>query len=298
MKRLEKAASGKFGDTLSVSSPVRGEILTIGNGFKARSFKHSKFAGLMDPLVLVDHFVMSKPTFGEHPHAGMSAVSVLFEDSVGVFNNQDSLGNKLDLQPGDLYWLKAGKGVTHNEQPVAEGVTHGLQIFVNLPGDCKKDAPKALHAPSKDMPVIQSPDFRIRVVMGASNDVIGPQSPSFPLTILDAFLNAHAAYSHKVQGDQAIWVYVLTGKASFSIVEQTFELKEGEAQAVHVDSPQCELSLHSESGAHVVMLQGEPIREQFVQRGPFVMSKASDLDAIISAYENGRLGSIKSAQAI
>ena len=68
-------------------------------------FRHGQFFGAMDPIIMVDHYTMTVPTFGAHPHAGLSAVTVLFEDTEGKFNNRDSLGNDFDINPGDLYWL-------------------------------------------------------------------------------------------------------------------------------------------------------------------------------------------------
>ena len=69
------------------SAPIAPKILEFGNSFTALSFKHSSYEEIMDPLITVDHFRMSKSTFGAHVHAGISAVSVLFEDSEGAFNN-------------------------------------------------------------------------------------------------------------------------------------------------------------------------------------------------------------------
>ena len=89
----------------------------------------------------------------------------MFEDSQGVFNNRDSLGNDIDLQPGDLYWLKAGKGGVHDEKTLPGGHAHGLQMFVNLPAVQKHDQPAALHVKSTDMPIIESGEHRVRVVL-------------------------------------------------------------------------------------------------------------------------------------
>ncbi|MBL9037658.1 MAG: pirin family protein, partial [Archangium sp.] len=50
-----------------------------------RGFAHHT----IDPFLNVDHFTMSQPTFPPHPHAGFSAVTVLFEDSPGAFINRD-----------------------------------------------------------------------------------------------------------------------------------------------------------------------------------------------------------------
>src|SRR6056297_2162689 len=141
-------------EELHVSQPIVGKPHRIGAGFEALTFKHDRFEGLMDPLVMIDHYTMSRPTFGAHPHAGMSALSVLFEDSQGLFNNRDSLGNNIDLQPGDAYWLKAGSGAVHDEKPTEGSRTHGLQVFINLPQRHKFDAPASLHVSSDEIPVI------------------------------------------------------------------------------------------------------------------------------------------------
>lgn len=94
---------------LIATDPIGGRRVDIGTGFSALNFDHHQFGGLLDPLVMVDHFTMSEPTFGTHPHAGVSAVWVMLEDSRGRYYNRDSLGNDIDLEPGDLYWLKAGR---------------------------------------------------------------------------------------------------------------------------------------------------------------------------------------------
>ncbi|MCW8125523.1 hypothetical protein ACFR96_14635 [Microbulbifer halophilus] len=60
---------------------------------------------------MVDHYTMTEPTFGAHPHAGIAAVSVLFESSSGQHNNRDSLSNDLNLLPDELYWLTTDRAL-------------------------------------------------------------------------------------------------------------------------------------------------------------------------------------------
>src|ERR1700761_9638325 len=105
----------------------------IGSGFTAQHFSEEMFGGGMDPLLMVDHFVMTEPTFEPHLHAGISAVTVMFEDSEGDFLNRDTLGQNTALKPGALYWLAAASGAVHEERPARGTHTHALQIFVNLP---------------------------------------------------------------------------------------------------------------------------------------------------------------------
>lgn len=113
-------------------------------------------------------------------------MSVIFEDSEGALHNRDSLGNDFDLMPGDLYWLKSGSGAVHDEAPRAGASIHGLQVFVNLPAQMKKDAPESLHVNAHKMPVLKTHRNRVRVLLGNSSGLIGKVSPTLPMTILDS----------------------------------------------------------------------------------------------------------------
>lgn len=274
------------------SEPTRAQPLRIGDGFEALSFKHKQFHGLMDPLVMVDHFTMTEPTFGAHPHAGMSAVSMLFEDSEGRFRNRDSLGNELDLLPGDLYWLKAGRGAVHDEAPLPGARTHALQIFVNLPARMKHDAPDALHVRAEAMPVIEAEGRRVRVVLGETQGVVGASSPALPLTFLDLQLDAGHGYTHDLPVNQGAWLHTVRGDADVSIDGHATRLIEGEAIAFRNGPTKARLEISSHTGSQVVLLHGRPIDERFVQQGPFVMSTCDELRAVTADYGAGRLGSI------
>lgn len=279
-------------DELQLSQQVGGKSFSIGTGFEALSFKHDQFEGLMDPLVMIDHYTMSSPTFGAHPHAGMSALSILFEDSKGIFNNRDSLGNNIDLQPGDTYWLKAGSGAVHDEKPTEGSHTHGLQIFVNLPQHHKHDAPASLHVSSHAIPVITGEGYRVRVVMGESNGTQGATSPALPFTALDAFLEGGGVYTHEVGSNQSLVIYTVSGDININLDDQKVRLPEQRAIAIRVGSTAQQLSFASTNKTHFVILQGAPVREQFIQKGPFVMSNIDEIHQVTAAYEAGLLGSI------
>ena len=274
------------------TEPTRAHPLRIGDGFEALSFKHAQFDGLMDPLVMVDHFTMTEPTFGAHPHAGMSAVSVLFEDSEGGFRSRDSLGNEVDLLPGDLYWLKAGRGAVHDEAPLPGARTHALQVFVNLPARMKRDAPDTLHVSGAWMPVIEGDGRRVRVVLGETGGVVGASSPALPLTILDVHLDAGGDYTHALPAKQGAWLHAVRGDAELRIDGRTTALAEGEAIALRGGSTEAPLAMKSAAGGQLVLLQGTPIEERFVQEGPFVMSTCDEYRAVAAEHAAGRLGSI------
>ncbi|MEE2525638.1 pirin-like C-terminal cupin domain-containing protein [Hyphobacterium sp. HN65] len=276
----------------AISELVPGQPLAIGSGFEALGFKHDRFDGLMDPLVMVDHFVMTEPTFGVHPHAGMSAVSVVFEDSQGRFHNRDSLGNDFDISPGDLYWLKAGRGAVHDEAPLPGARIHALQVFVNLPAKHKADAPASLHVPAEQMPVIHGDTHRVRVVLGESQGVRGAASPALPLTILDIKLARGGSFTQPVAAQKAAWILAVRGKAHVQVGDTGLSLPEGAAIAVRTSADATPISLHSENGAQLALFIGTPVREHFVQQGPFVMSTIDQIEAAKAAHAAGELGAI------
>lgn len=251
----------------------------------------------MDPLVMVDHYVMTEPTFGAHPHAGMSAVSLLFEDSEGLFHNRDSLGNDFDLLPGDLYWLSAGSGAVHDESPRANARTHGLQVFVNVPQAQRFRAPTSLLVRSKDMPVIKTAEYRVKVVLGETSGVRGATSPSTPLTILDGTIQPARAYSYRASDNHGIWLQSVEGSIDVVVGESARQLTHGQAIAVKVaDSTEIAIRNPTQEAAHFVLFDGAQISESFVQDGPFVMGTQHQITDIKAAYEAGRFGGIENGR--
>ncbi|MEM1182671.1 MAG: pirin-like C-terminal cupin domain-containing protein [Acidobacteriota bacterium] len=283
-------------EPLIVTAPVRGRRVEIGTGFSALSFDHTLFDGLMDPLLMVDHFTMGEPTFGPHPHAGMSAVSVLFEDSRGFFHNRDSLGHDVDLGPGDLYWLKAARGAVHDEGPRPGSRTHALQVFVNLPAAAKHQAPDSLLVRAEQMPELRGEGSRVRVVLGASHGVSGATSPALPLTLLDVHLDPGGGFAHHLPAGHHAWIHAVRGGGQILVKDTAVPLESGHAVAVRgpVGDPleSADLVLRSEAGAQFALLGGQPIAEPIVQRGPFVMNSREELAAAAAAYAAGEFGSI------
>lgn len=266
-----------------------GRTIRIGDGFEAKSYQHADFQGLMDPLIMVDHFRMTMPTFGTHAHAGLSAVTVMFEDSTGAFHNRDSLGNDVDLAPGDLYWFKAAQGAIHNEAPRPGARTHALQVFVNLAEENRHDAPSAFHLSAKDIQKLPGDRATARLVLGESNGVAGAAAPDVPLTLLDIDIQAGGQFTHQGDSRHNAWILGIKGTSTVSWNAGTADLMPGKAIAF---AGAIDISFFSAQGAHAVLFRGPPLRQTFVQRGPFAMGNAAELDAVEADYRAGRLGSI------
>jgi redox-sensitive bicupin YhaK (pirin superfamily) len=111
-----------------------------------------------------------------HPHIGLATVTYLWE---GAMMHRDSLGSVQEIQPGDVNWMTAGRGIVHSERTPERlrGVAHpfhGLQTWVALPADMEDCEPSFAHHPKATLPVIDCDGVCLRIVAGSA---FGETSP-------------------------------------------------------------------------------------------------------------------------
>ncbi len=281
---------------LSTSGVKNGNPFAIGAGFSALSFREKDFAGIMDPLVMVDHYRMTAPTFGAHPHAGLCALSILFEDSQGRFHNRDSLGNDFDLLPGDVYWLNSGSGALHDEAPRPGSAIHGLQVFVNLPQSRRNQQPESFLLRAEDIPVMEDDNARVRLLQGRYQTIQNPISPVFPMTILEGQVNPFRTINIDIESGQNGWLYLVSGELQLQTGQQSNTLQQGQALAVKHGGTATEASIqlqnNAEEQAHFVFFAASPINESFIQKGPIIMQTHEQILRKEQEYAAGKFGSI------
>lgn len=290
---MNSIAAIKKGEVLvgRLGPVVAGVPHNIGTGFSARHFSEEMFAGAMDPLLMVDHFVMTAPTFDPHLHAGISAVTAMFEDSEGSFLNRDTLGHNIELRAGDLYWLAAASGAAHEEKPAPNARVHALQIFVNLPERLKRSPARSLQVSAGDIPTIRSDGHRVRVVLGASGTINGETGTPEEMTMLDGFLEAGGCFNHGLPEGRQAWIYAVAGTVTVTVDGEERVLEAGSATAV-VAGLVTDVDFSADAPAHFVLMAGKPIHEEFVKHGPLVMSTAEDVRRTLADFAQGKFGRI------
>jgi redox-sensitive bicupin YhaK (pirin superfamily) len=249
--------AGRLGAVVSAT------LHTIGESFTAHHFSKEMFDGRMNPLLMVDHFVMTAPTFDPHVHKGISAVTVMFEDSEGSFLNRDTLGHNIALKAGDLYWLAAANGAAHEERPAQGARTHALQIFVDLPPGLQDKPACAFHIRAEDVPVLEGATHRVRVILGRSGGAVGSEQPPEGMTMLDGFLQAHGQFVHHLPAGRQAWIYALSGQLRVCCHGEQRLLAACSATTLQA-GPASEVTLTSGVPAHFVLISAKPIPQPFV----------------------------------
>src|SRR5690606_34814327 len=92
---------------------------------------------------------------------------------------RDSLGSEVEITPGAVNWMTAGKGVVHSERTPeylrhSGKRLHGLQIWVALPKDLENMDPSFVHVEAKDIPHWEEGNTKIKLIAG---EAFGKKSP-------------------------------------------------------------------------------------------------------------------------
>lgn len=131
------------------------------------------FIDHMGPADLKDYQNLDVPP---HPHIGLSTLTYLFEGSIF---HRDSLGSAIEIIPGAVNWMTAGKGVVHSERTPehlrsTDKRLHGLQIWVALPKELELSEPSFHHIEADAIPSWQEGEATIKLISGSA---FGKKSP-------------------------------------------------------------------------------------------------------------------------
>jgi len=207
----------------------------------------------------------------------------------GRMRHRDSAGHEGLLENGGVQWMTAGRGVIHSEIPQQEdGVMEGFQLWLNLPGRDKMNAPWYRDFKAGDLPRFVTPQgVAVTVIAGSSHGIAGAvtRDATAPL-YLDLHLPAGTRFEQPLPDGHNAFVYVYRGEVAISgqaVPRQRMALLANDALA---DGVVIEAGVES----RVLLLAGQPLKEPIAQYGPFVMNTQQDIYQALSDFRDGRLG--------
>ena len=177
---------------------------------KRRSVGPFVFLDHMGPAILAPGQGMDVPP---HPHIGLSTVTYLYEGSI---LHRDSIGSVQEIYPGDVNWMRAGRGIVHSERSsdaarAAEQRVHGLQMWVALPKELEEIEPAFVHTPKASLPEIAGEGWTGRLVAGRLFGARSPVTTLNPLFFADIRMQVGAEIPLKPDYDEMA-IYLVKGR--------------------------------------------------------------------------------------
>jgi redox-sensitive bicupin YhaK (pirin superfamily) len=273
---------------------VKTVILMPHHAFDAHSGANMLRAeqALISPFIGVDSFVMPFPFFGPHPHAGMSAVTLMLPEAEGGFINRDSLGDRSEIKPSDLHWTQAGRGMMHEEIPSSPGkAAHGMQVFVNLATAHKNADPIAFHVDHEAMPVVPFEGGRVRVVAGEFAGHVSPIARD------DRWLTKVNMLDISLQPGASVQIPVAAGNNAFFVLRSGAMIVDTVEHLAHVgvmferEGTLADIRAGTQP-LRGVLFSGTPIDEPMFPKGPFMGNTAEDVAQYAAAFQRGEMGQL------
>lgn len=271
-----------------MSKPLNGVRQGAGS-FSAVRFEVDRIDPGGSPIQLFDDFRVAGRPFGPHPHAGVSVLTYLFEDSPGPSRSRDSLGNEPTVGPGGIVWLQSGRGVLHEETPEYDDrALHGAQIYVSLTAANKAAPPRTLWLAGADVPVWSDADGNtVRVVVGRFDDVASPLVPAEPFDFLD--LQVSSTVSIDLPPSRIGLVHARDA-ATLRVGDEVVRIAPDQMVSVVGGAP---LAVSASGGARLLVLAGEIDRAPRHTHGPFVLDHPDQLAEVMARYRRGEMGSLR-----
>jgi redox-sensitive bicupin YhaK (pirin superfamily) len=222
------------------------------------------FIDHMGPVAMNDHENLDVPP---HPHIGLSTLTYLFEGSI---LHKDSLGTEIEIKPGAVNWMTAGKGIVHSERTPdylrnTNKHLHGLQVWVALPKALEEMQPSFTHVDAKDLPAWEENGVSFKLIAG---EAFGKKSP-VPVYSPLYFIEIKSTSKQKLNigehlfGESAL--YILEG--SVKSEENTFVAKQ---LLVSKNAELCEFEIAENSTIYI--FGGEAFPEERIIYWNFVSS--------------------------
>ena len=125
----------------------------LGDGFAVRRALPHGQRQMVGPFIFFDHFGPVQFIAGKgmdvrpHPHIGLATVTYLFD---GKIMHRDSEGNAMEIMPGAMNLMTAGRGIAHSERTPDEARRtgqgmFGIQSWIALPQADEEIAPSFQH---------------------------------------------------------------------------------------------------------------------------------------------------------
>ena len=247
-------------------------------------FRQKRMVG---PFAFIDHMGPAEMDENQnldvppHPHIGLSTLTFLFE---GCIVHKDSLGTEIEIKPGAVNWMTAGKGIVHSERTPQrlrgrKKTLHGLQIWVALPKALEKMQPQFTHIKKEEIPHWQDGDLHYRLIAGEAFNKKSPVPVHSKLYFIEIKSTAKTQVNigKDLYGESAL--YILEGSVHHN--EKSYEPKR---ILVSKQADLCAFTMGANTTVYI--FGGEVFPEERIIHWNFVASEKQMIEEAREKWKN------------
>jgi redox-sensitive bicupin YhaK (pirin superfamily) len=216
-----------------------------------------------------------------HPHIGLSTVTYLL---AGEMTHRDSTGAVMDIRPGEVNWMTAGRGITHSERfdrlRAAGGRMHGLQSWVALPTEMEETDPGFDHYGAADLPTGDEAGVWWRLIAGTAYGAQSRVRTHSPMFYLHVDLQPGAGIALPAEHRERA-AYVVEGE-----VEAAGDRHGSGRMLVFTAGTPAHVT--AVTASTVMLLGGDPLGERFIEWN-FVSSSKERIEQAKADWRAGRI---------
>lgn len=246
------------------------------------------------PFLMLDHFKISPEAgFPDHPHRGQETITYMMK---GRVDHEDFTGSSGTLEPGDLQFMTAGRGVVHAEMPRIDKdkdgnieMVEGLQLWVDLPKELKACEPRYRDLRKKDIPIATPNDkVEVKVISGESYGVKSLSDLAYtPVWMLDYTVQPGGKVQQQIPEGYNTFLYIMSG----NVVVDGKKFPEFTNVFFDVTGDGVELSVpESSSETRFAIVAGKILDQRIVQHGPFVETSQDKIYQAFMDYQTSSNG--------
>ena len=221
-----------------------------------------------------------------HPHIGLATVTYLFE---GRMFHRDSEGNAMEIAPGAMNLMTAGRGIAHSERtPTAQRASgqglFGIQSWIALPKAREETAPSFQHFDAGVLPLVSDQGVEARIVAGRA---FGQKSPVGMLSEwFYAEVKIAAGRAAPLDADyEERAVYVVEGE--IEIAGETFE-----GPRLLIFRPGDRITLRANTDVRAMLLGGAALEGPRYIWWNFVSSSKERIESAKEDWKQGRFAPV------
>ena len=272
---------------IEVKKIIKAVNASDGAGVKLRRSIGTPEADYIDPFLMLDEFGSENKDdyvagFPPHPHRGIETVTYMLS---GKFEHEDSTGSKGNMEPGDVQWMKTGRGIIHSEMPaMSGGKLLGFQLWINMPAKLKKNKPEYNYIKGNELGVHKDNEKMVKIIAGKYKSVEGPEkNHNVDPIYFHIVLNEGKDFKCDVPVGHNSFIYLLKGELK---IGEKNHSKTNDSNLILLERGN-QLTVKAKKKTEFLFIAGKPIGEPIARGGPFVMNTKAEILEAIQDYNNG-----------